>query len=161
SGPCTSYPFTPPTTTLQVMPPAPINFHQVGNGVAKLGGVLHFKYAWDSNTGDLKDLKDCQVGQRVDYPGGNNPFVWPRPPYVGSDPNPTIIWLSATSGVSVEVDAHKYFVEPYRTSSFAATQAYRYQCFNPPTGIVNFPDESDIIINRLVLDTTGRDCWTY
>jgi hypothetical protein len=61
----------------------PINYRQVGNGVARPDGVLHFNYAWDSTSGNLADLFDWRVGEIVTYPGGN-PFVWPRPPYDAS-----------------------------------------------------------------------------
>jgi PBS lyase HEAT-like repeat len=142
--------------------PVSVNFRQVGPGVAKPGGVLHFDYQWDSSTGNLNDLKDCQIGENVTYSGGN-PFIWQKPPYNGSTPNPTITWLSASAGPNPGhmQDNHspKQFVQPYVANTFNASQDYRYQC--PISGIVVFPGEKGITIARTVSDSTGRGCFGY
>ncbi|HKP51306.1 MAG TPA: DUF4157 domain-containing protein [Chloroflexia bacterium] len=105
----------------------PVNFRQT---VAKDkgNGVLYFEYAWDSSTGNLKDLKSCRVGEIVTYPG-KDPFVWPKPPWDGATPNPTIIWPSPGSDGGIG-DEHtsKPFVKPYKEAGFTATQYYRYEC---------------------------------
>jgi hypothetical protein len=107
--------------------PVPVNYRQtVGSDAG--GGVLHFEYGWDSSTGNLADLRACLAGEEVTYPGGN-PFVWPKPPWNGSTPNPTIIMPSPGSdGVMQDNHSSKPFVKPYKEAFFTATQFYRYQC---------------------------------
>lgn len=103
----------------------PVNYRQtVGrdNG----GGILYFEYAWDSSTGNLADLSSCEVGEEVTYPG-SDPFVWPKPPWDGSTPNPTIIWLPGSDGALGDTHSTKPFVKPYKEASFTATQYYRYR----------------------------------
>ena len=66
----------------------PVNYRQtVGRDDG--GGVLSFEYAWDSSSGrdKLDDLKDCEVGEHVSYPGPN-PFPWPKPPWNTKTPIP-------------------------------------------------------------------------
>ena len=47
-----------------------------GRAVLDVGnGVLHFDYDWDSSTGNLANLNNCQVGESVAYPGAS-PYVW-------------------------------------------------------------------------------------
>ena len=136
----------------------PINYQQMGPGVAEPGGVLHFNYTWASTTGNVADLTQCMVGEHVSYPGGD-PFVWPSPPYNGSTPNPTVIWLAATLGALQDNHSHKAFLEPYVANAFDATQNYRYKCRDLDT--VNFPGFKGITIARTVTDRTGRGCWSY
>jgi hypothetical protein len=136
----------------------PVNFHQVGPGVARSGGVLHFDYEWSSSSGNLGDLPDCQVGERVSYPGAN-PFVWPSPPYHGSTQNPTILWVPATDGAGQDNHSHQPFLQPYVANAFNATQNYRYRCSS--SGPTNFRGWTNIIIARSVRDSTGRGCYGY
>jgi PBS lyase HEAT-like repeat len=158
SGPCKSYPFNPPTTTLQVLPAYPINFHQAGIS-ADAGGVLSSKYAWDSSSGDLSDLSECQVGEYVTYPGSGDNYIWPDPPYEGSSPNPTTVWFSADKGVAYDNQKHADFKKPYAFNTFTAIQAFRYQC--PSIGIVEFPGFTGITIVRTVADNSGQGCYGY
>jgi len=139
--------------------PVPINFRQKSVGALR-DGTLVFEYVFDSSTGKLADLKDCQVGENVLYPSGASEFVWPKPPYNGSTPNPTIGWVPASHGALEDQQKPKPFVKPYVANIFTATQAYRYQC--PKTGpVVDFPGETGILITRTVADSTGRGCWGY
>jgi hypothetical protein len=138
----------------------PINFHQVGAGVSRPGGILHFDYQWDSSSGNLADLSDCQVGENVVYPGGGPGFVWPKPPYNGETPNPTIGWLPATEGAFQDNHSPKPFLRPYVTNSFVATQEYRWQCTYQTTPTA-FSAWSGISIARSVNDITGSGCWVY
>ncbi len=111
----------------QCVCPVPVNFHQV-SGSDQGNGTLHFEYSWDSSTGDLDDLANCQVGEEVTYPGGS-PFVWPSPPWGATWQNPTVIWLAAKNGGFV--DNHLIplpFVKPLKSATVPSTQNYRYQC---------------------------------
>jgi hypothetical protein len=104
--------------------PVPINYRQ--DSASSSGENLVFGYKWDSSTGNLADLSNCEVGEHVAYPG-SNPYVWPKPPWDGSTPNPTIIWLGASRGALVDTHSTKPFVKPYRNARFTATQHYRYR----------------------------------
>src|SRR5262249_10166508 len=106
--------------------PIPVNFRQTS--AADIGGGrLQFRYTWDSSTGDKRDLRACQVGEKVDYPNGA-PFMWPSPPWDGGGtPNPTIIWIPAT-GNMVDTHSTQGFKKPYKRASFSANQVYRYTC---------------------------------
>jgi hypothetical protein len=138
----------------------PINFRQKSVGTLR-NGTLVFEYEFDSSTGNLADLKDCQVGENVLYPSGSSPFVWPKPPYNGATPNPTIGWVPASHGVLEDKQKPKPFVKPYVANTFTATQSYRYQCPIKGGPIVDFPGETGILITRTVADSTGRGCWGY
>jgi hypothetical protein len=137
----------------------PVNYQQTGPGVARPGGVLHFDYTWASNTGNLADLAQCEVGENVRYPGTGNAFPWPSPPYLGSTNNPTIIWLPATLGALQDNHSHAPFLEPYVANAFNAHQAYRYKCRTLET--VTFPGWGGITLARTVSDSTGKGCWGY
>ena len=137
----------------------PINWQQVGPGVAKPNGVLHFEYKWESTSGKLPDLSQCQVGEKVDYPSSANPFKWPSPPFLGATNNPTILWVAATDGKAQDNHSNNGFVTPYKAKSFSASQEYRYQCRSLNT--TAFPGQTGIIIRRAVSDSTGKGCWRY
>lgn len=138
----------------------PTNMHQTY--VEDLGnGTLYFEYEWDSTTGDLADLGNCTVGEKVDYPGGN-PYYWPSPPWVGSTPNPTIINLSAVGGMLIDTHTTKSFIKPYQNESFSANQIYRYHCgpdccMNPGVYVTLLNIGS---IFRAVTEGEG-DVWRY
>jgi hypothetical protein len=109
----------------------PVNFRQVGDGEDIGGGTLRFNYQWDSNTGNLQHLSRCFVGEIVTYPGTNDPYSPPSPPFpdVARFDNPTIVDVQATAGALY--DSHRIqgtFVRPFSSSSFTATQYYRYKC---------------------------------
>jgi hypothetical protein len=138
----------------------PINFRQKSVGALR-NGTLVFEYEFDSSTGKLADLKDCQVGENVLYPSGSSPFVWPKPPYNGSTPTPTIGWVPASHGKLEDQQKPKPFVKPYVANTFTATQSYRYQCPKDSGPVVDFAGETGILITRTVADSTGRGCWGY
>jgi hypothetical protein len=81
---------------------------------------LHFEYAWDSSSGSLADLSDCEVGEKVDYPGFENP---PFSPVA----NPTIIWLPGANGSMQDNHGHSLLRKPYKNATLTATQYYRYR----------------------------------
>ena len=117
---------TPPRTSIIVA--APTNFRQTY--VQDLGnGVLRFRYQWDSTSGYLADLYGYMVEERVDYPGSEDPWPWPRP-WTSSSENPTILPVPATAGVAVDTHSNGSPTRPYLFSSFSATQVYRYSTYN-------------------------------
>jgi len=110
--------------------PIPVNFREISAGDVG-GGTLRFRYAWDSSTGDLADLSEVGVSEKVDYPGTGDPFLWPSPPWDGGGtPNPTIAPVPPVPGPNGRaVDNHstRAFKKPYQRASFTAKQVYRYQ----------------------------------
>jgi len=155
--------FPPHTDGYDIALIVPTSYRQAGHAATLPDGTLSFKYRWGSTTGNIADLTQCQVGERVTYPGGS-PFNWPSPPYHASSPNPTVAWVIATKGVGLDFQyppthqAGGGFVEPYRYNLFIATQQYRYQCLFLNTEA--FPGWSDISITRVVNDQV-KGCWTY
>jgi len=143
----------------QTTAPTPVNYQQMGPGVAESNGGLHFNYTWGSTTGNVADLTDCEVGEDVMYPSTANPFPWPSPPYLGSWANPTIRWVPATDGAGQDVQLHPAFLTPYVANAVTANQTYRYKCGS--IGIVDFGGWLDIAIARTVSDSTGQGCWGY
>jgi len=160
NGPvCGFYAFSPPSTPVDIV--KPINWQQVGPGQQRPNGVLHFDYAWESSSGNLADLSNCKVGEKVDYPGTDDPYVWASPPYAAhrGSSNPTILWVDATKGVAQDNHSHEAFLKPYVGNSVTAKQAYRFKCASAPP--VDFGGWSDVTIKRVVKDTTGKGCFLY
>jgi PBS lyase HEAT-like repeat len=159
---CGHYTFNPPSTPLELVKPVPANFHQAGPGTVKPDAVLHFAYLWDSSTGNLADLDNCQVGEKVGYPGSGDPYTWPSPPYSGSTADPTILWVPATDGVAQDDHSHVAFLAPYAENRFVARQDYRYKCkFGSKIEFTDFSGWTGIAIARTVKDSTGKGCFRY
>jgi hypothetical protein len=137
----------------------PFNLQQVGPGVQEGDGDLHFNYKWDSTSGKVANLSQCEVGELVAYPSRAHPFRWPSPPYSGSTFNPTITWVAATLGEAQDNHSHNDFLAPYVANAFTASQLYRYQCRSLTTE--PFPGWTNIPIERTVRDITGKGCWIY
>ena len=94
------------------------------------GGTLYFEYAWDSTTGDMGDLYNCEVREKVDYPGGD-PYYWPSPPWDGWVYNPTLLPDPPIPAVFSELaDTHSPPArrKPYCNECVCATQVYQYRC---------------------------------
>ena len=125
----------------QVTIAAPTNFHQT-DWEARENGELYFEYEWDSTTGDGNeaDLSGCMVGERVDYPGTNDPYCFPSPPWSHCWDNPTIIDLPATAGGFADTHSPGFFMKPYQFSLFSASQIYRYRsctgAYTPLMGVL-------------------------
>ena len=113
--------------SVQVVCPVPINYTQT-SGYGDSNGILHFQYAWDSNTGNLADLFACTVREYVTFPG-SSPYNWTSPPYVAtSTPWPITLGGPATQGSAPDTHDHPGFRTPYTADSFTATQYYQYIC---------------------------------
>lgn len=126
-------------------------------------GVLFFIYEWDSTTGDLADLGNCMVREKVDYPGGN-PYYWPSPPWDGNVPNPTILPVPpilATVGVGYDIHSPPTFKKPYVAASVSANQVYQYHC-GPLCCMGNDTWETLLSIGPIQRFVTGDgDLWRY
>jgi hypothetical protein len=153
-----------PSEPVEVPPCAwPTNFHQVGSGTDVGGGILRFRYEWESTTGNLAHLSACTVGEAVIYSGAAGSYSPPSPPFPNhSVPNPTIIQVAATGGVFF--DEHRpggSFVTPYSSSSWTTTtQYYQYSCLCIDGGLPqNIPFYGPIDIQRTV--TPSGINWKY
>jgi hypothetical protein len=103
----------------------PTNFREVASNGKD--GVITFIYAWDSSTGDLADLAQCEVGEYVKYPSEDPEYIFPQPPWSTKVDNPFIRWFSATE---MAVDKH-HMLNPAgkcAPASVTALQKYRYHC---------------------------------
>ena len=138
--------------------PIPTNFHQVGES-AESGGVLHFDYAWSSSSGNLSDLTDCTVSEKVTYPGTQSPYVWPDPPWNQATPNPSVAPnppIPGTYGTATDDHSPGAFVKPYMAASFNASQTYNYSC----TGGIHGTLMGPLTISRSVSQNAGGS-WKY
>jgi len=144
----------------------PTNFHQT-SATEEPGAVLAFTYEWDSDSGVFSDLDQTLVGEYVDYPGDDNPFVPQNPPFLGSDgdgwaiTNPTVIDTNgddADSGVDLHTNAD---MSDGPAASFSAIQYYRYTCHRCGAGPHNDHTrlKGPIQIDRFVEEHNGG--WRY
>ncbi|HEX5411140.1 MAG TPA: hypothetical protein VFZ27_04695 [Terriglobia bacterium] len=136
----------------------PTNFHQVDES-AEAGGVLHFDYAWGSSSGNLADLTNCTVNEKVSYPGTQNPYVWPDPPWNTATPNPTIAPnppVPGTDGAASDNHSPGTFVKPYQAANFNASQIYQYSCTGGISGTLMGP----LTISRSV-SQNSNGTWKY
>jgi len=116
------------------VPAIPVNFRQT-DVTRGANGLLIFDYAWDSSTGDLADLTNCQISEKVTY-AGPDPFIWPSPPWNNGSHNPSILTAAATAGFAHDEHNSGIFIQPYRAASFTAAQDYRYQCTDVNNGAI-------------------------
>jgi hypothetical protein len=147
--------------TLSVQQPSaavPVNFRQVGQSTT--GGVFTTYYDWDSSSGKLTDLQDCNVGEYVSYEGRLGTFPWPAP-WLQDTANPTVNWWSGTFGRLPNGDIQRVgkLSTDYVPSSVVAHETFRLWC--KETGIVDFASWESIEILRKISDSTGRGCWGY
>jgi hypothetical protein len=153
-----------------IVVPEPVNFHQVGNAVKLtapgVNGWLSFVYRWESNTGKMQHLSNCQVGEFVDYPGSSDPYTWP-PPWLSSaqSDNPTEGWRSAVLGSPSDgmVDFHK--TGPAQAAStitqgdsFTAVQDYRWRCTYIDSNLPHVFQSQDIVRS---IASNGNGGWKY
>lgn len=154
----------------------PVNFRE-SLFRPEINGVLHYEYIWDSSTGDLADLVNCEVGESVTYsmPGNPSPtlgnrlfglYTPPSPPWNGSGyRNPTGLAVPATRGWMHDnhwpsADGEQrapstWFVKPYRESTFSAHQTYGYRC----NGTEPVALESHVIVRTV--ESAGTDSFRY
>jgi len=133
----------------------PVNFQLVSAGPNNL--ALEFNYKWDSSTGDLNDLGQCDVYERVDYPDNRNPWPWPNPPWTDQSVNPTENPFPTTTGKLQDIHEPGNIPSPQSlaAASFSARQRYYYKCScfqNPQTQYIL---QSGLIIYREVYMTAG------
>ncbi|MGH9449474.1 MAG: hypothetical protein ACRD11_02945, partial [Terriglobia bacterium] len=135
----------------------PLNFRQTA-GYDAGRGQLHFGYAWESSTGKLSDLSNCQVNEIVTYPGNANPYYWPDPPWDQGTPNPTTGGVNGNLGASVDDHYPEQFASPpYMAAGFTATQSYVYTCYS---GALKGTLMGPLNINRVVSGSGSTDTYT-
>lgn len=123
-------------------------------------GTLYFLYKWDSTTGDTNDLDNSLVREKVDYPGGSDPYHWPSPPWDCDTSNPTLLPVPPIPGTDAELQDHHYPCDlpgPYQAASFTATQVYQYMC--TPCG--NWETLLSIGPITRYVSSPGSDLWRY
>jgi hypothetical protein len=132
AGQCTASGGGTPTVTV----PIPVNFS--APTVTKLpDGTLYYNsYTFQSNSGRLADLSNCQVGETVFYPGSQATYTWPYPMVnTQATPNPTVILGPATGGgFSDSNKPPDSYTKPYSNASFPATQTLEWECSNYQDG---------------------------
>lgn len=108
----------------------PVNFRERNRSSAS-GDQLHFTYEWESSSGNLADLRGCEVGEELRYVPGSPP----SPPF---DSNfytaATVVkkFKAGSDGFFDDEHMHGNFVTPFRSATVTATQLYWYTC--PCTG---------------------------
>jgi hypothetical protein len=137
----------------------PILFQQA-NAYDAGGGVLHFQYDWGSSSGNLGDLSQCEVGERVDYAWFHVPFPAPFPDWTPA--NPTEVSVNGAYG-SMNDDhwpglPGSPFRTPYTFNTMTASQIYRYKCPCAPNQWITLMGPLDI--NRSVL-LNGNGTYRY
>jgi hypothetical protein len=126
------------------------------------GGVIQSVYSWGSESGDIIDLGNINIGEIVT----DNGTAWPKPPYSAAPPsNPTINTYSALSleGEIVDDQLHPSFVTPYTATSFTSTQYFRWQdtVLMGETDFQNFVGPWTITRTTSVASGLLGSTWTY
>jgi hypothetical protein len=111
----------------------PTNFHITSTtGFDAGNGRLHIEYGWGSSTGNLADLGQCTVTEKVDYNSQDLPFASPPFPANINPPNPTILPVPPVPGTDGAIEDNNStpgsFVKPYSAKTITATQVWRYTC---------------------------------
>lgn len=138
----------------QVTIAAPNNFRETYREERE-NGELYFEYRWGSTSGILAHLQGCKVGEKVDYPGGDDPYCFPSPPWSHCWDNPTTAEGSATAGFGTDTHLPGTFVTPYQVAFVPATQIYRYKSCTGNCSTLMGP----LSINRYV--TGWNPLWRY
>jgi hypothetical protein len=141
----------------------PINLKEAG--WKQLGSDLVFAYTYESSTGMLADLKDCEIWENVAYPG-KNPYVWPNPPWDEAWSNPTVSRM-APGPQGKFVDRHRppQWAKTLAEADVSASQYYFFAC---PCALgklsVATPDgktRPSFVIRRRVILNDGRITYRY
>ncbi|MBZ0303811.1 MAG: DUF4157 domain-containing protein [Anaerolineae bacterium] len=140
----------------------PINWVH-GPGAADHGAdAIQINITWQSSTGNLADLSNCQVREVVNY----DPI--PNPPFIWNPPNPTILTVAGTAGAGQ--DTHSYppglktgITNPRTDGTAVAHQVYQWRCTG--TGCsgswTDFPGESYDITREVFPEFVRLNPWRY
>jgi len=151
----------------------PVLYRQIGYSLLP-GGVLHFDYAWVSDSGDLADLDQVWVGEYVTYPN-RGIVAGPGKPWRGNFPQPTIMPArvpgDGVNGHGEDTHSPPGFLLPTAgpAASFTATQYYGFHDFrssnSPVSNTLGWQINLDgpIAITRSVVNagTRSRPRWEY
>jgi hypothetical protein len=125
----------------------PVNYHQtVGNAAA--GAVLHFEYAWDSDSGNVADLDQVQVGEHVQYPAAG----FPNPPFVGWNlANPTVLNVPGVDG-GLQDNHGNLAMTAGPAANVDGTQNYRFHCNRTmPAGNANALAWGNVLLGPIAI----------
>jgi len=107
----------------------------------------------------MSDLSGCYVGENVDYPGDNNPYSFPDPPFDNwAVANPSAKNHAASLGAFYDTHGKAGgFSTPYCVESVESTQIYRYKsCDDAYTTLMG-----PISITRSVYWLSPSNIWEY
>ena len=139
-------------------------------------GELWVCYTWESSTGNLDDLKDCEITEFVIFPEVGE-FLWPRPWNQTTDspheppgvPANTCFWGCASGNLGCLRDMHHVgeLLHPIPTDSQPATFSaiqyiiYKSKCHrNRAPGTLLGPFQITRAINQKT-DGNGQIYWEY
>jgi hypothetical protein len=151
----------------------PTNFTQSGSS-GTADGELYFLYQWQSSSGNTADIAGCWVGEHVTYPGQQNKYYWPSPPwqsgtYTNNPTDDSVAGnnsfcskggLSGTAPCVIDNQQHASFATPPNNgASFDAQQKWRYQCAGGAFGGATVDLTAYTTIHRSV--TQNGSTFTY
>lgn len=160
-------PLAPPSS-LQTPPPVPaitcaqpINWNH-RNPRDHGADAIRIDISWQSSTGNLADLSNCEVREVVNY----DPI--PNPPFLWNPPNPTILTVPGKNGSAI--DTHSYppglrngITNPREAGTMTANQVYQFRCTAPGcTGNwTDFPGQSYSIRREVFEELVRPNPWRY
>ena len=106
----------------------PVNFKETSHKV--LLAQLDFIYRWESSTGHLEDLANCEVAEAIFLP--SNPYTFPRP-WAGSSGSPyTTTIVPGSDGVLNDTNTLTgpllQITRPVVPGHFTVQQYFTYRC---------------------------------
>jgi hypothetical protein len=155
-APAPAAPAAPATPCAQ-----PVNWRHSG-AVDHGPDAIRINIAWDSSTGSLADLSQCEVREVVSY----DPI--PNPPFLWNPPNPTILTVPGSSGVAM--DTHSYppglkngITSPRQQGTMTAHQVYQFRCTGPGCAgtWTDFPGQTYDITREVFPEYVRINPWRY
>jgi hypothetical protein len=129
----------------------PVNFTHSSMGL-DAAGVLHIQLSWDSSTGSLSELSDCQLRERVAYDSTGFPgFFW--------HPRESDRTTPGNYGMASDIHILPQLFIPHQPAVSVARQHYQY-CSPETNGQwTDVPGTYYLITRQLRLGGPGE--WFY
>jgi hypothetical protein len=125
-------------------------------------GIAIPSIRWDSSTGKLADLSDCDIQEVVNY------LPIPNPPFTWNPPNPTILGSAATGGVGHDIHSYppglKHGITNQRIpGTMISNQVYQYKCTGPgcSSNWTDFPGQTYSITREVFQRFIYPNPWRY
>lgn len=140
----------------------PIGWAHGPNSVDSGPDGIAIPISWQSSTGNLADLSNCQVREVVTY----DPI--PNPPFKWNPPNPTILTVDGTLGAGH--DTHSYpiglrtgITDPRVQGVMVAHQTYQWKCTAPgcPADWTDWPGETYDLTREVFPEFVRSNPWRY